>query len=159
MHEGSGRWRVCFPLGKHTLLGLSARRPADLLMRHVSIRSHRSASPRSAGCLLILRRRAAGFRFPARVARSGSVAFQTTGTFPERSWFGVIEDRDHLPNATRIAFAAESCADVDRLAAVVRAAGANNIEGPEDMAYSRIYRAVYFDDPSGNRLEIYYCED
>ncbi len=89
----------------------------------------------------------------------GSFSFLTEGALPKQSWFGVIEDHDHVANATRIAFAAKSCAEVDRLAEVVRSAGARKIEGPEDMPYTRVYRAVYFEDPSGNRLEIYYCEE
>ena len=89
----------------------------------------------------------------------GAFSFQAEGKFPKMSWFGVIEDHNHVPNATRIAFAVESCEAVDRLAEIVRAAGALNIEGPEDMPYTRIYYAVYFEDPSGNRLEIYYCEE
>ncbi|HET9846203.1 MAG TPA: VOC family protein, partial [Nitrospira sp.] len=74
------------------------------------------------------------------------------------SWFGVIEDHNHVPNATRFAFAVESSEEVNRLAEIVRTAGAINIEGPEDMPYTRIYYAVYFEDPSGNRFEIYHCE-
>jgi len=27
------------------------------------------------------------------------------------------------------------------------------------MPYTRVYYAVYFEDPSGNRLEIYYCAE
>lgn len=86
-------------------------------------------------------------------------SFQTEGVLPNLSWFGVLEDRNHTPNATRIAFAAPSIEDVDRLAEIVQSAGAQNIEGPEDMPYMRMYRAVYFEDPSGNPLEIYYCEE
>jgi catechol 2,3-dioxygenase-like lactoylglutathione lyase family enzyme len=88
----------------------------------------------------------------------GAFSFQAEGTFPKLSWFGVIEDHHHVPNATRLAFAVESSQEVDRLAGIVRAAGAINIEGPEHMPYTRVYYAVYFEDPSGNRLEIYYCE-
>jgi hypothetical protein len=63
----------------------------------------------------------------------GAFSFQAEGKFPKLSWFGVIEDHNHVPNATRLAFAVESCEEVDRLAEIVRAAGAINIEGPEDM--------------------------
>ena len=86
----------------------------------------------------------------------GAFSFQAEGEFPKLSWFGVIEDHSHV--ATRLAFAVESYEKVDRLAEIVRAAGVINIEGPEDMPYSRVYYAVYFEDPSRNRLEIYYCE-
>lgn len=97
--------------------------------------------------------------FPHEWRGEDGFSFQTEGKLPRLSWFGVIEDRDHFTNATRIAFAVESREEVDRFAEIVRSAGARNVEGPEDMPYTRIYRAVYFDDPSGNRLEIYYCEE
>lgn len=97
--------------------------------------------------------------FPHEWWGDGAFSFQTEGTLPKLSWFGVIEDRNHIPNTVRIAFAAENCAEVDRLAEIIRSSGAKNIEGPEDLPYTRIYHAVYFDDPSGNRLEIYYCEE
>lgn len=86
-------------------------------------------------------------------------SFQTEGKLPKLSWFGVMQDRDHIPNETRYAFAVESRKEVDRLAEIVRSAGAMNIEGPENMPYTTIYYAVYFEDPCGNRLENYYCED
>lgn len=89
----------------------------------------------------------------------GSFSFQAEGKLPTLSWFGVIEDHNHVPNATRLAFAVESREEVDRLAEIVRAAGGINIEGPEDMPYTRVYYAIYFEDPSGNRLEIYYGEE
>jgi catechol-2,3-dioxygenase len=89
----------------------------------------------------------------------GAFSFQAEGKFPRLSWFGVIEDPNHVANATRLAFAVESREEVDRLAEIVRAAGAISIEGPEDMPYTRVYYAVYFEDPSCNRLEIYYCEE
>ena len=44
--------------------------------------------------------------------------------------------------------------DVDRVAEVARAAGAE-LSGPKAMPYGPGYYAVYFDDPSGNRLEVY----
>jgi hypothetical protein len=49
---------------------------------------------------------------------------------------------------------ASLASEVDRLAEVVRQAGARNIEGP--MQYERGYYAVFFEDPSGNRLEVCY---
>lgn len=85
-------------------------------------------------------------------------SFQTDGELPRASWFGVIQDPDHIPNSTRYAFAVASRGEVDRLAEIVRSAGGRSIEGPEDMPYTRVYYALYFEDPSGNRLEIYYCE-
>lgn len=73
-----------------------------------------------------------------------------------RRFFGIREDRDHVATAVRIAFSAVSAADVDRLAKVAGRAGARAIEGPEIPWSSEKYYAVFFDDPSGNRLEICY---
>jgi catechol 2,3-dioxygenase-like lactoylglutathione lyase family enzyme len=67
-------------------------------------------------------------------------------------FFGVTESANHVPNENRIAFWAESATEVDRLAEIARRAGARNIEGP--MPYEPGYYAVFFEDPSGNRLEI-----
>ena len=68
------------------------------------------------------------------------------------SFFGVTEDPEHVPNATRIAFWAETRDEVDALAALIRGLGARNIEGPGFEA--DYYYAVFFEDPCGNRLEI-----
>ena len=73
-----------------------------------------------------------------------------------RRFFGLTAAADHYPNATRICFAATSPADVDRLAEVARAGGARAIEGPEIPYSSEKYYAVFFEDASGNRLEIAY---
>ena len=68
------------------------------------------------------------------------------------AFFGVTESHGHVPNENRIAFWAESLAEVDRLAGIAAAAGAPNVEGPgwEDETYY----AIFFEDPCGNRLEI-----
>lgn len=67
-------------------------------------------------------------------------------------FFGVTESAAHVPNENRIAFWAESDAEVDRMASVALKAGARQIEGP--MPYESGYYAVFFEDPCGNRLEI-----
>ena len=67
----------------------------------------------------------------------------------------IIHDPDHLPNANRVAFWVESRDEVDRLARVVRSAGARNVSGPKDMPeYTPTYYAVFFEDPWGNPLEV-----
>ena len=67
-------------------------------------------------------------------------------------FFGITESPHHVANECRIAFWASSVAEVDELANVVVRAGGRNIEGP---AYETPgYYAVFFEDPSGNRLEI-----
>ena len=67
-------------------------------------------------------------------------------------FFGITESNAHVVNENRIAFWAESPADVDRIAAVAARAIARNIEGPMD--YAPGYYAVFFEDPCGNRLEV-----
>ena len=71
------------------------------------------------------------------------------------AFFALTLDRSHRPNGHRVAFGAASPHDVDRLAKVVRAAGARAIEGPELCPeYSGHYYAVFFEDGEGNRYEI-----
>jgi catechol 2,3-dioxygenase-like lactoylglutathione lyase family enzyme len=70
-------------------------------------------------------------------------------------FFGFTEEADHQPNGNRIAFWAESREVVDRVASVLRQAGAKNVEGPElCVEYSPGYYAVFFEDPDGNKLEV-----
>jgi catechol 2,3-dioxygenase-like lactoylglutathione lyase family enzyme len=76
------------------------------------------------------------------------------GTKPSE-FFGFTEDANHRPNETRIAFWAETREEVDRVAEVVRAAGGQNLEGPQIWPeYSPGYYAFFFEDPDGNKLEI-----
>ncbi len=92
----------------------------------------------------------------------GSVftVFSGAGEPPSRPWFGFIEDRQHRPNANRIAFWAESREEVDRLAQVVRQAGGRISSGPRECPeYSETYYAVFFEDPSGNCLEVCHLTD
>lgn len=84
--------------------------------------------------------------------------YQVPGDTPT-AFFCFTKETDHRPNETRIAFWAESRAAVDRLAEVVRQAGGLNLEGPEVcQGYSRGYYALFFEDPSGNKLEICHRE-
>jgi catechol 2,3-dioxygenase-like lactoylglutathione lyase family enzyme len=72
-------------------------------------------------------------------------------------FFGFTHDPNHKPNDTRIAFWADSREEVDRIAEIARAAGAQNIEGPEPYTPNTPnYYAVFFDDPEGNKLEVCY---
>jgi predicted lactoylglutathione lyase len=69
-------------------------------------------------------------------------------------FFGITEDRGHTPNRSRVAFWAESKTSVEAFAVELQRIGALNVEGPELIDTG--YYAVYFDDPSGNALEICY---
>jgi catechol 2,3-dioxygenase-like lactoylglutathione lyase family enzyme len=91
--------------------------------------------------------------FTRRVAIDGWLQFEAAGEGPEPTeFFGITEDRSHVPNRTRIAFWAASRERVDELAALLRRIGAANVEGPGFEAED--YYAVFFEDPAGNRLEI-----
>lgn len=86
---------------------------------------------------------------------SDNIWFQFEAETPSGSgeFFGITESPRHVPNETRIAFCARSTSEVDRLADIVRRAGARNIEGP-GYDEGPGYYAVFFEDPCGNRLEI-----
>ena len=85
--------------------------------------------------------------------------YTAEGKFPELPFFAFTEDPDHRPNANRIAFWVSEQAEVDRVAAIVRRAGAINVEGPSlNLEYSPDYYAVFFEDPNGNRFEVVHRE-
>jgi catechol 2,3-dioxygenase-like lactoylglutathione lyase family enzyme len=93
--------------------------------------------------------------FPDFGETSIGIAYDARGEHPKPEFIGLIEDPAHVPNATRLAFWADSKAEVDRVAEVVRSAGARNTEGPIFCPeYSPTYYALFFEDPSGNRLEV-----
>ena len=89
--------------------------------------------------------------FTRRVDVEGWLQFEAAnGAITE--FFGITESPGHVPNENRIAFRAESPADVDKVAEVAARVGARNIEGP--MNYAPGYYAVFFEDTGGNRLEV-----
>ena len=79
--------------------------------------------------------------------------FEAAGAGSATEFLGVTESSRHIANECRIAFWADSISDVDRLAEIVVRAGARNVEGP-GYHEGPGYYAVFFEDPSGNRLEI-----
>lgn len=83
----------------------------------------------------------------------GWLQFEVHGTDGATEFFGITESPQHVVNECRIAFWADSPAEVDRLAAVAVRAGARNVEGP-GYDEGPGYYAVFFEDPCGNRLEI-----
>ena len=90
-----------------------------------------------------------GFR--QRVDIEGWLQFENAAAEPGE-FFGITEFASHQPNQCRIAFWAESIERVNQLAAFIAAIGGKNIEGPGFEADD--YYAVYFEDPSGNFLEV-----
>ena len=81
--------------------------------------------------------------------------FYAVGGDRPSEFFGFVEDQDHQPNETRIAFWADTRDEVDEIAEFVREIGGRNLEGPEICpGYSPGYYAFFFEDPDGNKLEI-----
>jgi catechol 2,3-dioxygenase-like lactoylglutathione lyase family enzyme len=86
--------------------------------------------------------------------------FYSVGNDKPSDFFGFTRDPDHRPNGTRVAFWADTRAEVDRIAKLAREIGARNLEGPEVCKdYSPGYYAFFFEDPDGNKLEICYREN
>jgi catechol 2,3-dioxygenase-like lactoylglutathione lyase family enzyme len=80
----------------------------------------------------------------------------TNEELPATAYFDIVESSSHIANENRIAFWVETPEEVDRLAGVAREAGALQLSGPKVMPYGPGYYAVFFADPSDNRLEIYH---
>jgi catechol 2,3-dioxygenase-like lactoylglutathione lyase family enzyme len=77
---------------------------------------------------------------------------EETGAEP---FLWLVEDSAHRPGETRIAFAAPTQADVDRLAAIARDAGARQFEPAQLVTeYGPTYYATFFEDAEGNKVEI-----
>ncbi|HZV78636.1 MAG TPA: VOC family protein [Candidatus Binatus sp.] len=72
---------------------------------------------------------------------------------PDRATFfiGFIEDPAMKPTRTRIAFRADSPAQLKRWEEFLREIGARNIEPSASMTD---YPAIFFEDPAGTMLEI-----
>jgi catechol 2,3-dioxygenase-like lactoylglutathione lyase family enzyme len=67
----------------------------------------------------------------------------------------LVQDPEHQPSGIRVGLAAPSRGEVDRLAAIARAAGARAFEAPELITeYGPAYYAAFFEDAEGNKLEI-----
>lgn len=81
--------------------------------------------------------------------------FATQAELPAAAFFSIVEDRGHRPNANRIAFWRESPEEVDRIGEVLNEIGAEIESGPGRVEeYPGEYYAVFFEDPSGNLLEV-----
>lgn len=91
--------------------------------------------------------------FTRDVGIEGWLQFETADKDPAPEFFGITESPQHVANECRIAFWADSNSEVDRLAEIAVRAGARNVEGP-GYYEGHGYYAVFFEDHSGNRLEI-----
>lgn len=85
-------------------------------------------------------------------AEDFTVFFNADESLP---FFAIAADDVHRPGLTRIAFRLASRAEVDRVAAAAKAAGARAMEDPALCPeYTPNYYAAFFEDADGNRLEL-----
>lgn len=85
----------------------------------------------------------------------GCVGYHVPDTVDDDGFIWLEQDPSHAANGTRVAFRANSRAEVDRWAEIAEAAGARAFEPPHRcLEYSDDYYASFFEDASGNKLEI-----
>ena len=93
--------------------------------------------------------------FPERGVTSHCVYYEAVRNHPKPEFIALIEDREHKPNSTRIAFWCDTKEEVDAFAVVLMRSDSINVEGPMFCPeYSPTYYAIFFEDPCGNRLEV-----
>lgn len=84
-----------------------------------------------------------------------SVGYHAPSETGRDPFLWLVENDEHAPGETRVAFHAAARAEVDRLADIAAANGATNVEPPELVReYGDRYYATFFEDPEGNKLEI-----
>jgi predicted lactoylglutathione lyase len=86
-----------------------------------------------------------------------TVCYYRPGEDRSMPFLGLDTDPKHRPNGTRLALRAANRDEVDRLAQIVRNAGAAAFEPPHVCEeYTPFYYATFFEDADGNKLEICY---
>ena len=84
--------------------------------------------------------------FPARRVEADSIAYDSPRGHSKPEFVSLIEDPEHLPNKTRIAFWCDIREEVDQVAAVLPRATGLNVEGPmSNPEYEPGYYAVFFE--------------
>jgi catechol 2,3-dioxygenase-like lactoylglutathione lyase family enzyme len=95
------------------------------------------------------------FGFRGQRQSNGDIVYYRFAQRRVHEAIAVIESAGHVANEARLAFHAGSPEDVDRIAAIARDAGARAFEAPGWCPeIARGYYAAFFEDPSGNRLEV-----
>jgi len=84
-----------------------------------------------------------------------SIGYHQPGADGAQPFLWLIEDARHTPGLSRIAFAAATRSQVDRLASIAQNAGARAFEAPHIATeYGPFYYAAFFEDAEGNKYEI-----
>jgi predicted lactoylglutathione lyase len=95
------------------------------------------------------------FGFRAQRQTSGDVIYYRFAERRVQEAIALIEASEHVANQVRLAFHASSEDDVDRIGEIARTAGARAFEAPQWCPeIAERYYATFFEDPSGNRLEV-----
>jgi catechol 2,3-dioxygenase-like lactoylglutathione lyase family enzyme len=93
--------------------------------------------------------------FPTKGSTAHCVYYEALTAHPKPEFVALIEEPGYVANSSRVAFWSDNREGVDRIGVVLAQAKASNLEGPMLCPeYSATYYAVFFDDPSGNRLEV-----
>ena len=95
------------------------------------------------------------FGFRGRKQSNGDIIYYRLADRRVQEAVALIEAVGHIANDVRLAFHAVSPQDVDRISSIARDAGARSFEAPAwcpEIADG--YYAAFFEDPSGNRLEV-----
>jgi catechol 2,3-dioxygenase-like lactoylglutathione lyase family enzyme len=93
--------------------------------------------------------------FPGKGATGACTYYEAVRDHPKPEFVALIEDRGHVANGARISFWSDTREAVDAFGMVLAGARARAVEGPMFCPeYSPTYYAVFFEDPSGNRLEL-----
>ncbi|HET7813856.1 MAG TPA: VOC family protein [Candidatus Baltobacteraceae bacterium] len=88
-------------------------------------------------------------------ADSESAGYHAPGETGAEPFLWVVEDPQHRPGESRIAFAAPTRDEVDRLSEIARKANAGAFEAPALIEeYGPKYYASFFEDADGNKFEI-----
>jgi predicted lactoylglutathione lyase len=95
------------------------------------------------------------FGFRGRRQANGDIVYYRFSDRRVQEAVALIQAGDHIANAVRLAFHATDPEDVDRVAAIALEAGARSFEAPQWCPeIADRYYAAFFEDPSGNRLEV-----
>jgi predicted lactoylglutathione lyase len=95
------------------------------------------------------------FGFRGQLQNNGDVIYYRFAERRVQEAIALIEASGHVANEVRLAFHASSEEDVDRIGAIAQAAGARAFEAPQWCPeIAERYYAAFFEDPSGNRLEV-----
>jgi predicted lactoylglutathione lyase len=95
------------------------------------------------------------FGFRGQRQANGDVVYYRLAERRVQEAIALIEAAGHVANDIRLAFHASSEEEVDRIGRIALAAGAGAFEPPQWCPeIAERYYATFFEDPSGNRLEV-----